>query len=836
MLSKHSASQRLVTALLCIGMAYVLLVPPLKRGLFFREDYLPFLIQTTVIFGVLWVVAAIRREPLLHGDVDILLMAVVGLYALSVLWAKTKLLAVDGALKYSAYLLVFIMARFVTRWDEADLVIRHLLILSGVAAASVGYLTAARFLDYPSAVQDGALFGSFQYPNALAAYSMFVFFPLLGQWTESANFRSPWWLIDSFAYSVCAFLLVGAIVLSYSRATWILYIVMIPCLVVLAPPHLRIHASLRSLISLISVGLVAARLDAGIRSADFHAVRAALWGGLAYALLLSLALSVAEKALSRSRQRAGGTGGPPQHTNRRFFGTRFPKQALVVLIGLFAAAGVWLYHRYGIGVFQRILPPSVYAGVTSIGFVDRSLVARIFATTDALRIALDNPFGTGAGGWSVLYHRYQVIPYWFTETHNHFAQVLVEAGFPGLIAYVGFWAGIVTLLAKSLRTLSRSNEREEGHAKRLEISSLGIGVIALAAHSIADFDLSLPAIAIGLFAALGSLCSKAKPTTDLAPTTDLSRRPGGFRVSTVLKNQRKSGTGPNSMVPAFRTGLSVLLLAIAVASGAVANRLLNGMARGSYGVQLMQRGEAQNGRALMISAMSLDPHNPDYALALAASYADEFRSTGDLGLRGMAKLYIDLGHSKDPLSPDRQTAEVQLLDRLGLSDECAKAAYELWTMIPVDKRFAELAAKYLTKALSTHIDEMTRLEQDDAGLVDHKAALDQYSKMAEEIERTFHERQSKITGLYRKAFDPASFETTPPIQLVLGQASFLRGDAYGCIEHLSRASKDKSLTPEVSKWLAACSRASGVETSLTGEPRASQAEVMSLTALFGLLR
>ena len=61
--------------------------------------------------------------------------------------------------------------------------------------------------------------------------------------------------------------------------------------------------------------------------------------------------------------------------------------------------------------------------------------------------------------WDALYHRYQVTLYWFTEVHNHFAQVLVETGYPGFIAFTAFWILVLIMGLKAWK-LARDAHKE----------------------------------------------------------------------------------------------------------------------------------------------------------------------------------------------------------------------------------------------------------------------------------------------------------------------------------------------------------------------------------------
>ena len=113
-------------------------------------------------------------------------------------------------------------------------------------------------------------------------------------------------------------------------------------------------------------------------------------------------------------------------------------------------------------------------------------------------IVKDYPLnGTGAGGWNALYHQYQDYLVWTTEVHNHFLQVWIEAGTIGFLT----WISIIGVLLWYLIRLKRRSERDEW----VLIWGLASAVLALLAHSVIDFDLSIPAITIVLWSLLAMI-------------------------------------------------------------------------------------------------------------------------------------------------------------------------------------------------------------------------------------------------------------------------------------------------------------------------------------------
>jgi len=127
--------------------------------------------------------------------------------------------------------------------------------------------------------------------------------------------------------------------------------------------------------------------------------------------------------------------------------------------------------------------------LSSIDLNQSSVQGRFYFYQDALKISKDYPlFGLGGGGWANSYFKYQTFSYYTRTVHNHFLQVLVEAGILGFV----FWCGIWFLLGLGYY-MSRNNLK----------SSVFLSGLLLGLHSIIDFTFSLGAISVLLFILLG---------------------------------------------------------------------------------------------------------------------------------------------------------------------------------------------------------------------------------------------------------------------------------------------------------------------------------------------
>jgi O-antigen ligase len=874
-MAKESKLFIVLSCLVVVGLAAILIITPVQRGMFFRQDYLPFFVKASWFFIGIAVIMVIERRGIWKPVPDLALLAVVVLYGLTVFWAKSKGAAIDGALKYCIYLGVFLSARYASKQRVGNRLLRWSIVASGVVAAMVGLLAAAGIITYKDAVVGGRIYGSFQYPNALAAYEMFVSFMLFHAWFETQNLERPWArMISQVLFSLSGFAILLVIVLSYSRATWIIFAAAVVGYFAMLPAGARGGIFLRFMTALVPVLVVNVPMAAAIPATEHGLVKKYILIGAAICLaaevarigLTSLAKSrVSKVTAGMGKENESGeasigthsrTGGPQ---GRSPFLFRIPAALAIIAV---AALVLGFATEAGQEVLAKVLPEAVIRRFKSITLTDRSLVTRFFATKDAFLIAKDNPFGTGAGGWNALYHRYQTTLYWFTETHNHFAQVLVETGFPGLAAYTLFWAFIFYMAFKAWKLAMAGKKTMVGdlHIYTVLLSELvatSFAVLSLVVHSSADFDLSIPSIAMALFAATGSLAGSSDAVFAMEGLSDLPQAgckgspwaiPDNKGKKKAQHSREKAGQEKSKRRPAWKSfntaagplesrylldALSLVILAVIVM--VPAQKYYRGMIYGSTGIQEIVKGNIFDGRDLMLKAMEYDPNTSSYALDLARSYIHEYKDTGDPDVVETARLYLDLAKEKNPYDLDTRSLQSQMLSALGLHDEGADAAYEVTEMIPLDIRFYELLATSANEAVVSHGLSLLSQSMQSEERQQHVDAMNKYAGIIKEIPARLEEQKAEITGLYEKTWNPGQLNVTRPIALSLGQVYFLEGNMEAAIENLSSAGKDPELQEDAGIWLRALTIATGTEAALPEGFEANEHAAGVISKMYNLL-
>lgn len=153
-----------------------------------------------------------------------------------------------------------------------------------------------------------------------------------------------------------------------------------------------------------------------------------------------------------------------------------------------------------------------------------SIIERLAHWQAALNMAEARPLlGVGFGNYEPAYQQYRLINwrYGLGHAHNIYLNVLAETGIVGLIAYLIFWGGILTLTIKAInRTHSNSNSNSNFTSpapllqRALALGLLG-GWVHLATHQLLD-NLYVGNIPLYLGALFGLLCLIAQPPRETA--------------------------------------------------------------------------------------------------------------------------------------------------------------------------------------------------------------------------------------------------------------------------------------------------------------------------------
>ena len=132
------------------------------------------------------------------------------------------------------------------------------------------------------------------------------------------------------------------------------------------------------------------------------------------------------------------------------------------------------------GVGRLVVPASFYERIASIGTYqdDSSAMGRLNAWSASLHMANDYPiFGVGLDNFLFMFQNYAPDPDDIHVAHNTWLQVLAEAGYVGLLAYVALFLAAWGTMFSTERLARRHRIRWAGDAARfLEASTLAFMV------------------------------------------------------------------------------------------------------------------------------------------------------------------------------------------------------------------------------------------------------------------------------------------------------------------------------------------------------------------------
>ncbi|HWQ73733.1 MAG TPA: O-antigen ligase family protein, partial [Syntrophomonas sp.] len=191
------------------------------------------------------------------------------------------------------------------------------------------------------------------------------------------------------------------------------------------------------------------------------------------------------------------------YSNRRWGKGAVVGVAVLVLLA-FAGSGL-LSQESKINVQNKLQSNMLMGQAKNIGnFSDFSYTSRIDIYKWAISLVKDRPlFGSGAGAWNALYHQHQDYLFYTSEVHNHFLQVLIEAGLLGLLAFLSMWIFMFYAVFKLKKIIKNNMENNSDIEPWILIWSVTVAALVTGLHAFIDFDLSLSALCIMLWTLLG---------------------------------------------------------------------------------------------------------------------------------------------------------------------------------------------------------------------------------------------------------------------------------------------------------------------------------------------
>ncbi len=542
-----------------LALTVILLTAPFFRGLFFRLEQFPF-VTIVLLLGIISVLIPTESQTSL-GRTKWPFVLVAGLAILlwlSVLRAVVPRLAIDRALMMTANVAVmFVAFHSVTRRGPGTYLLSGAIATMSTVQLLGTMASLAGLFQYDSLLASTRVSGFLQYPNAAASLHMLAFFAAL----DMVGVVQPRWRsLPLMGASVAG---LGAL-LTYSRGGFLSFGVGLIILALLRWKTRQLWNTLAYLL----ITLVPSFGGLLVYELAKETALTALAGALVVALVGSGILSiVASRAHSTKSLVLAGTS-------------------------LLGAAGLLVFAVLGRGV-----PTTFMARFSRLSLQDYNVWSRLQWIRDAVRMAMDYPFGAGGGAWSALYPSYQTWGYAADDPHNFHAELLVATGFPGLLLWLGFWGTLLLLWGNVYwRTRPSVTTGNEG-AQSFGMATVA-GLAAVFVHAGQDFALSLGAVSFVVFALIGAVLA----------STLAQEEPG---------RRKRRTTG----VSYWRHAMAAVLLIVVGFNGV----LWIGNTVGKRGVVKLVHGEAQEAIAALQQAVRYDPWNVVFHQQLGHAYYQTLR-------------------------------------------------------------------------------------------------------------------------------------------------------------------------------------------------------------------
>ncbi|HHV30635.1 O-antigen ligase family protein [Acetivibrio mesophilus] len=303
---KHENKYSIFRMLILVLNLIVVFYSPFVRGLYFEAEQLPAEIFILVSFAIFWILKHMENgRKFISTPIEYCSFGLMLIYFISILSSASTRLAISEWLKYCMYFAVFFMITDLSSTLKNKLIVLWTVIAASMGLCVVGLDGAAGgkvvdalnnvfdFLHIPveffGIYVDGRIHSTIQYPNALAAYLMAVFFV-----TVTISIISPkiW---QRLIAGVCSFVFTTTIILTLSRGVMILIPIMFVLYLIVVPKGTKLRAFLMALCAAVS-SIIPILFSSLSGRSDSN-----LWLGIVLGMILSLIFTAVVEGLFKLR-------------------------------------------------------------------------------------------------------------------------------------------------------------------------------------------------------------------------------------------------------------------------------------------------------------------------------------------------------------------------------------------------------------------------------------------------------------------------------------------------------------------------------------------------------
>lgn len=745
------------------GLAAIILLSPLFRGLFFPAEQYKALIFASVVF---WLVCYWRcfreRSGFFAGPMDYFVLGLPLVYAVSAFNAANTGLAVDEVVKNTLYFMVYwSAARLVTGKDEAVKIL-SVIYLAAVGLALAGLMTATGLVNIKDGFLNGRIYSSFQYPNALAGYLIAALFIGLYFWQRDAKYSlagilglkkskqsGKLWDLNfaPYIFSVLTFLICTVLMGTKSNGGF-LTLLLVLCIFFLFPGG---SEKIRVFTHFLSVAMPAAVTAWLFIGSAMKQAAGTAWLTVCAGAVLVIML---------------------QYINGRLTALniwdRLWDKKVAIMIGLTV-----LIMAGGLVAYQYAAAHQELIGKALAEMRLRNATERMYFYSDAMKMVEERPLlGWGGGGWQEAYRSYQGYLYNSNQVHSYYLQLLVEAGAAGLSAALGIWGMFLYMAHRLYRSLKDYDDK-------ILTAALFAAALAIGGHAIIDFNLSLSALTIALFTLFGI-------TAGIYANKSRQPEEAGKKIKVSDRDRVKSLISLSAVTAFCLTAI----IASSSFSAAEGNR--------KDAAAALEKGDLKTAADIMALSTSNNPFKSEFDSGLAMLYAQQ-GNTGQ-AIDQMQKALAKAGHnSRNQI----QLAGYHLAS--GQYENAVAQAEKALLNAPYQIEWYEVLSQiYFYSGTGL----LQGGKKDEARLM--------FSKVAE-VENRIGEKVSGLGDLERKLWNVAPMlAPTPAVNLYSGAALTLSGKYAGAEESLNKALAGEKTKGEALLWLAVLSSKKGDNTASAG--------------------
>ncbi len=629
---------------LCVwGLILTLSISPLFKGLFFPLEASLFL-AVIALFAVLYFLAKLSLKEHLYFNPWLTIPAalLIVAYGLSFISAVNMRENIEAIIQYTEYFVVFVILYDYFR-DKKESLGAFLMvptILSGFTAAVIGLeaLTKA-FPLLNDTLHEDRVGSTFQYYNASVIYFIIC---LIFTLTLMNTLKSR---ILILFLSGAANTLLLATLLTGSKGGYLVGGAALILVFILQPKGHRI----RTFGYLLAAGLPAVLCMSKVQKLTGSLDYVSLTRWVVISFVMTLLLAFVFECL------------------RRALAGKKIRPLLVIMLAVLAIILALLSLFVFRDKILSLIPQNILERWENFNFDNTSFRYRLDFDKDALKLIQNyGLLGLGGGGWTALYQSVQTWFYTAKAVHNHYFQVFVEAGILGFISFF-------TLVSIGIWFLIRSRYKTNVTWNKVQITGVLCAFLALSTHSVMDFELSYPSIALIFWAMLSY---------------------AAIQHTSGKEEKQPARAEP----PKARHSLSVLSLVLVCSCLFSVNTLYSMAAYHAHkGQSALENKRYENARVYYEEALRLDPINSGYTFQLTKLYNffaenhsnQETSAQWRRGALELAKRSVNL----NPYYPTYHEILTKTYFNSGMPIEALKSAQDLITYQPCNSINYELLSK-----------------------------------------------------------------------------------------------------------------------------------------------